>query len=262
MRVDFRHARMMAASLLAVMGCASSGGGSDASTGPDAPRTPGTPSAGAHGMHWYHLGQDPQHDSATSITTPAMNVQPSGSTIIVSIGRGELDAFALANALPTDNQGSSPYQQIDQTHKYDAWPSGTALYAYPSAKGGSDFRVTTGTDGSDEITIAAVEVIEGTRIQQYAWNQVAESPNKSKSVTTTGPATLVAFWWGDGFPHDPQNATPNNGFTRVDTNAQERDSFVQCAVAVKNVSAAGTYDVTWTPEPAQGAQLWLVAVQP
>jgi hypothetical protein len=52
-----------------------------------------------------------------------------------------------------------------------------------------------------------------------------------------------------------------DGFDRIDTNAYETDSFVQCAVAAKNVSAAGTYHVTWTPDPDQGAQLWLVAVQ-
>jgi hypothetical protein len=259
MRVDFSRALL---SMLASAGCASSSGGVDASTGPDAPgNTPGMPGVGAHGMHWYHLGQDPNRDSATSISTPAMDVQATGSTIVVSVGRGSLGAFDLLGAVPTDNKGNSPYQQVDETHKYDAWPSGTALYTFPAARGGSGFRVTTSTDDNDEITIAAVEVTGAGRIQQYAWNQVADSPNTSKSVTTTGPATLVAFWWGDGFPHDPQNATPNNGFTRIDTNAQERDSFVQCAVAVKNVSAAGTYDVSWTPEPAQGAQLWLVAVQ-
>jgi hypothetical protein len=47
----------------------------------------------------------------------------------------------------------------------------------------------------------------------------------------------------------------------VDTNAQEIGSFVQCAVAVKNVITPGTYNVTWTSTPVQGAQLWLIAVQ-
>jgi hypothetical protein len=32
-------------------------------------------------------------------------------------------------------------------------------------------------------------------------------------------------------------------------------------VATKNVSAAGTYNVTWNTTPLQGAQLYLVAVQ-
>jgi hypothetical protein len=47
----------------------------------------------------------------------------------------------------------------------------------------------------------------------------------------------------------------------VDTNVDQLHSFVQCAVAVENVTAAGTYDVTWKATPAQGAQLYLIAVQ-
>jgi hypothetical protein len=50
-----------------------------------------------------------------------------------------------------------------------------------------------------------------------------------------GPATLVAFWWVTASP------VPRR--------------------AVKNVSAAGTYSVTWTSTPIQGAQLWQVAAQ-
>ena len=38
-------------------------------------------------------------------------------------------------------------------------------------------------------------------------------------------------------------------------------ALVQCFVATKDVEASGQYDVTWTSTPAQGAQLWLVAVQ-
>ena len=36
---------------------------------------------------------------------------------------------------------------------------------------------------------------------------------------------------------------------------------VQAVVATKDVSAAGTYNVTWTSTPAQTAFLWLIAVQ-
>jgi hypothetical protein len=80
-------------------------------------------------------------------------------------------------------------------------------------------------------------------------------------VTTTGPATLVAFWWGDAGAEGQKNATPGDGFTRVDAILDE-GSLVQCAVAVRDVDAAGTYSVTWTATPLQGAQLWLVAVEP
>jgi hypothetical protein len=283
MMLDSRRA--LACGLLLVLGCGkpaagpdAPGSGSDGTTSPgdgtaqpavdaallDVPgHTPGMPGLGAHGMKYYHLDKS----SASSIVTPQMATQSSGSTIVVSIGRGDNTLFAL----PTDNKGNVPYQQQGTMHPYDPLylQSGTALYAFTDAKGGADFTVgtTTGmatTGKYDEITLAAVEVIEGTKIQAFEWNELSNPPLTSRSVTTTGPATLVAFWWGDGYfynPFRPQEATPDNGFAVVDTNATELDSFVQCVVAVKNVTAPGTYNVTWTAAPTQGAQLWLIAVQ-
>jgi hypothetical protein len=221
--------------------------------------TPGMPGLGAHAMSFYHLGAS----TATSIATPAMATQPLGSTIVVGVGRGYNPLFAL----PSDTRSNTPYQQIDTVHPYTSWPdSGTAVYAFTSASGGSDFRVITTTGKNqqgqfDEVTLAAVEVIEGSRINDQQWNEALAPPLTSGSVTTTGPATLIAFWWGDGFPGTPQSAVPDSRFSLIDTNTQERDSFVQGAVAVKNVSAAGTYSVTWTATPSQGAQMWLIAVQ-
>jgi hypothetical protein len=224
---------------------------------------PGMPGLGAHGLSYFKLDHMPVE---TTLSTPPVKTQSSGSTIVVSVGRGDNTLLST----PTDNKGNTPYQDMG-VHAYNLYQdSGTALYAFPSAAGGADFRVTTNAGlavaGSnagrpDEITIAAVEVVEGTRVQDFSWNEDLNPPNTSKSVTTTGPATLIAFWWGDGFPHTPQSATAGDGFDRIDTNAFETDSFVQCAVAAKNVSAAGTYDVTWTSDPEQGAQLWLIAVQ-
>ena len=231
--------------------------------------TPGMPGLGAHGLAYYKLA-DPKPASTTSISTPKMATAASGSTIVVSVGRGDFTKFAAAGALPADTVGNGTYQQ-QGPHKYTNFDaSGTALYTFTNARGGPGFQVSTSTGQNmngqlDEISIAAVEILEGTRIQDWQWNEVVQPatpvPVTSKSVTTTGPATLVAFWWGDGFPRTPQSATPDGGFSVVDTNAFETDSFVQCAVAVKNVSAAGTYNVTWTSTPVQGAQLWLIAVQ-
>jgi len=53
---------------------------------------------------------------------------------------------------------------------------------------------------------------------------------------------------------------PDNGFVVVDS-VLAAGALVQCAVAVREVADAGTYDVTWTATPTQGAQLWIVAVQ-
>jgi hypothetical protein len=244
-------------------------------TGPDAPvidssidgavvpGNPGDPGLGAHVLSYFKLDQEP---AALSISTPSMTTKPSGSMILVTVGRGDNTQFVL----PTDSKGNAPYQQVGTMHAYERWEdSGTAVYAFPSIRGGSDFTVTTRRNmptqppqRPDEITMAVVEVVDAERIQDYKWNEVqGGNPLTTLSVTTTGPATLVAFWWGDGFPGTPQSATPNNGFTVIDTNAHETNSFVQCVVAVKNVSAAGTYNVTWTPTPEQGAQMWLIAVQ-
>ncbi|HEY0194544.1 MAG TPA: hypothetical protein VGC42_25705 [Kofleriaceae bacterium] len=228
-----------------------SGSGSDQGTGNAA--------VGAHAINYYKLGANP----AISLSTPPITTQASGSTIVVSVGRGNATLFAL----PTDSKGNAPYVQQGTAHPYSLYPdSGTALYTFKPAKGGANFQVTTSTGKfstgqSDEITMAVVEVASSGKVQDVQWSEVRAPPLTSKSVTTDGPATLVAFWWGDGTSSSSQHATPDNGFTVVDTNAEQTDSFVQCAVAVKQVTAAGTYDVTWTPDPSQGAQLWLVAIE-
>jgi hypothetical protein len=222
--------------------------------------TGGAPSLGAHAMNFYHL-PDSGNTNPSSITTPTMATQ-TGSMIVVAVGRGLISRFVP----PVDNKGNAPYQQIGDIHNYvPLYPnSGTGVYAFPSANGGPDFAVSTSTDPADEITLAAIEVVQGTRIQAFEWNELNDTPATSNSVTTTGPATLIALWWGDGFFYNPpqsQMAIPDNGFMVIEKNTQEVNAFVQCAVAVKNVPQAGTYNVTWTATPAQGAQLWLIAVQ-
>jgi hypothetical protein len=221
-------------------------------TGEVPPGQPGQPSAAAHGLAYYGL----ETNFNTSISTPALATQATGSTLIVSVGRGKASAFAL----PTDSKGNT-YQQLGSVEKYTRYPdSGTAVYAVPGATGGAGLIVTTSNAKQDEITLAAVEVANATHVQDQQWTEQLAAPLQSKSVTTTGPATLVAFWWGDAPEPMVKTATPNNGFTVVDS-VLDSGALVQCAVAVKNVAQAGTYDVTWTATPAQGAQLWLIAVQ-
>ena len=250
-------------SLLGAIGCGGGGGANvDAGTGT------GKSFAGGHGLAFYHLNT---HSDA-SITTPSMNVQATGSTMLVSIGHGAVSLIAT----PTDNKGNQPYVQTDTTHTYVQYPnSGTAVYAFQNVKGGDGFTVstTTGKDPStgqyDEVTIAAVEVATSGKIQQVTWNEVAgpspSSPVAAKTVTTDGPATLVSFWWGDGFYQVPQHVSVDSDFQIIDSNVAETDSFVQCAVAVKTVTAAGTYGVTWTGGSTngdvEGAQVWLIAVE-
>ena len=228
--------------------------GDSANEGTEVPiNVPGQPGLGAHGLAFHRLNAN----SSTTISSPVMNTAATGSTMIVSIARGNRFAFEL----PTDNKANAPYQLLGTEHPYTRYAdSGTAVYGFPNVAGGSGHVVRAGTSSDDEITLAAVEVIGGTTIHQIEWNEPLAAPLKSRSVTTTGPATLVAFWWGDAGVDSNKTATPNNGFTVVDSVLQS-GALVQCAVAVKNVAQAGTYDVTWTATPAQGAQLWLIAIQ-
>ena len=232
-------------------GCA--GPISEAVPAADAPPATGPPRLGAHALAYHRLG-----GSVAPISTPAMNTMLSGSTIVVTAGRGDKALFSL----PRDNKSNSPYRQLDTVHPYTNYPnSGTAIYAFPSAQGGDGHIVTADTTASDEITLAAVEVVNGRTIHDFKWNEVL-APNTltSLTVTTTGPATLIAIWWGDAPEPQDKTAVPNNGFTVIDSILLS-GALVQGAVATRDVSAAGSYEVTWTATPLQGAQLWLIAVQ-
>jgi len=212
------------------------------------------PGVGAHTLSHYYL----YAHSFTLLASSPMTTRATGSTILLGVGRGNFSGFS---DVPTDNMGNGPYTLLGTPHRYTQWGgSGTALYASPAARGGSGHVVSVATPVGDEITLAAVEVVNGGVIQDFKWNEVpAGQPLTSLSVTTTGPATLVAFWWGDsgGGPH---TATPNNGFVVTDALLLS-GWIVQCAAATRTVAEAGTYNVTWTSTPLQGAQLWLAAVQ-
>lgn len=243
--------RLLAGALLAAAGCVNSA--SPPAT-PEVPgHTPGTPGLGAHALSFHRIGEN-----RPLIATAPMSTAPSGSTIIVGVGRGQIGAHAP----PTDSHGNTPYQQLGEAHTYTNWPSsGTALYAFTSMTGGDDHVVRVETPPADEVTLAAVEVLDGSYVHAFEWSEVlAGSPLTSKRVTTTGPATLIAFWWGDAGVAQDKTAVPNNDFVVIDS-VLASGALVQAAVAVKNVAEAGTYDVTWTATPRQGAQLWLVAVQ-
>src|SRR5262245_32973104 len=220
------------------------------STSPSvSPSASGEPSLGVHALKYNVQEND-------GITTDAVSTQASNSTIIVAVGRGG----NKDQAVPTDNKGND-YRQLGTSHTYDAWPgAGTALYASEGARGGAGHRVTVGQPSPDEITLVMVEVRNGGRVQQHNWKEVlAGRPLTSDSVTTTGPAHLVAFWFGDaGITR--HTAVPNNGFQVVESLLID-DAIVQVAVATRYVAGAGTYNVTWTATPPQGAQLYLVAVQ-
>jgi hypothetical protein len=214
----------------------------------------GAPTLGAHGMVFHGIGGS----VGRLLSTPAATTQ-SGSTMLAFVGKGSIWNLSA----PVDNKGNTPYVQVGTIHEYTRWPGqGTAVYAVNSIVGGANHIVSEDdANTSDEVSFATVEVRNGGVIQDYKWNEVLHSSvQTSQSVTTTGPATLVAIWYGDDASSTPSNPVPSNGFTVIHGNSNGSQS-VQMFVATKDVPAAGTYSVTWTTTPLQGAQLYLVAVQ-
>jgi hypothetical protein len=196
---------------------------------------------------------------AMTITTAPFATSAAGSTMIVGVGRGQGSAFDLAGRAPLDNKGNAPYQLQGAEQHWSLYPQSSAgVYAFPSMAGGADTEVSAMVPPTDEITLAAVEVTSSSKVTAV-WDEQRSPPLTSASVTTTGPATLVAFWWGDN-DADPRTAVPDGGFVVIDS-ILTAGELVECAVAVKAVTAAGTYNVTWTSTPTQGAMLWLVAVE-
>jgi len=196
--------------------------------------------------------------SVSPLSTSAMSTAAGGSTLLACVGRGVVSAHGA----PTDNKGNT-FVQLGTTHTYTLWASsGTALYACEQASGGAGHVVTAAKpQPSDETTLSVIEVTGGGLVRPAQWREVlAGSPLTSASITTTGPALLVAWWWGDAGVQSDKTAVPDNGFSVVDS-VLASGALVQCAVAVRQVSAAGTYNVTWSATPMQGAQLWIVAVQ-
>ena len=247
-----------AAALILFAGCSDSSNTTDNTgdnTNPPGNGGGGTPgndqTIGAHGLVFTRLADGP-----TTLETPALSTFAAGSTIVVGVGRGDNRFFAA----PTDNMGNGDYPQLGIDRPYTLWPgSGTALYALQDAAGGDGHVISTTKPIDDEVTMAVVEVY-GNQVEDFVWNEVLSGqPLTSGSVTTSGPATLVAYWWGDADMAGEKTAVPDGGFTVIES-ILESGALVQCALAVAHVDAAGTYNVTWTATPQQGAQMWLVAI--
>ena len=211
------------------------------------------PTVGAHTLAFFPC------NSSGGLTTSPIATQTSGSTILAWVGRGNTNGFT--GTVPFDNK-TNTYDLLGAIHDYSPlYPgSGEALYTVLSAAGGSAFRVTAPIlAGSDEITLAVVEVMNAGVIQDAQFNKVLSPPHTSLNVTTSGAATLIAIWAGDSGGASV-TAAPNNGFATIGSQLLS-SCEVEVVVATKNVTGAGTYNVSWTATPSQGAHLWLVAVQ-
>jgi hypothetical protein len=236
--------------------CVGPGGTATASVSVDVTMPPpgSTPTLGAHALV-FHISKG---SVGPWLSTPPLTTQ-SGSTLVALVGKGSVWNLSA----PIDNKGNTPWQQVGPIREYTNWPGeGTAVYAFHNIVGGANHIVSVDDANVwDEVTFALVEVKNGGVIQDHKWNEVLKPGIlTSQSVTTTGPATLIAVWYGDDSSSTPSNPVPNNGFTVIQGNGNATES-VQMFVATKDVPGPGTYNVTWNTTPVQGAQLYLIAVQ-
>lgn len=230
---------------------------SDASAPPSDASVPvqGAPALGAHTLLWQGEGTGFSPAVSTPVTT-----QATGSSFLV------LKAGYTSNSnAPTDNKSNTWVQRGNAVY-YNGYGEAFSAVAYVSlmGTGGANHTVSVVKNGSPkgEITVPFIEIKNAGILKDVAQNYPASgSVITSGNVTTTGPATLIAVWFGDGGLKQ-MTAVPNNGFTVIDSLLSLPDeSAVQGAVAAKNVTAAGTYNVSWTESPNQGAILWLFAFQ-
>jgi hypothetical protein len=215
-----------------------------------------TPALGGHTL----LAQSEGLGVAPAVTEP-VDTQRSGSTLIVFNG-----GYSSNDAHPVDSYANR-WKQLGSTVPYgNGYGDRFDVKAYIAlaAKGGANHTVSFAKPGNavGEMSVPFIEIKQAGVLKDVAQNYApAGLTLRSGTVRTTGPATLVAVWWGDGGVKH-MTAVPNNGFTVIDSFLKLPDnSGVQCAVAFKQVDAAGTYDVSWIGAPIQGAILWLFAFQ-
>ena len=213
------------------------------------------PVLGAHTL----LGQE-DGSGVDPAVTAAIATQATGSSF-VAFNAG----FASNGAAPTDSK-SNNWKRLGRSVVYNGYDARFDVTAYVAlaGKGGSGHTVSIVKRGEPkgEITVPFVEIRNADVLQDVAANYPPPgSTIKSDDVKTTGPATLIAVWWGDA-PSKDNTAEPGDGFTVIESLVKlPEGSAVQCVVAYKEVDRAGTYNVTWTHAPEQSAPLWLFAFQ-
>ncbi|TBR36186.1 MULTISPECIES: hypothetical protein [Dyella] len=225
-------------------------------------------SAGAAASHAQSVTELGAHTLITH--SEGMGVSPAVSDPIDTAASGS--AFITFNAgyasnstRPQDSFGNR-WKAVGGPVTYRDYGDTFSVQAYVAmnAKGGAKhtLRFDKPGDPVGELTAPFIEVRNAGVLQDVAQNY--PQPGlvlTSGKVTTTGPATLVAVWWGDGGVKR-MTTQPSEGFTMIDSYLMLPDnSGVQAAVAVRQVDQAGTYNVSWIGSPIQGAILWLFAFQ-
>lgn len=213
------------------------------------------PALGAHTLLTHSEGM-----GTTPAVTQPLDTQAAGSSFIVLNG-----GYAKNAQAPEDNYRNR-WKRVGGSPVYNGYDGAFSVNAYVAiaGKGGPGHTVRIDKSGypQGEISVPFIEITHAGNLQAVAQNYPpAGLVLTSGTVTTTGPATLVAVWWGDAGVKR-MTVKPDSDFTLIDSYLMLPDnSGVQCAVAYRQVDRAGTYRVSWVGSPIQGAILWLFAFQ-
>lgn len=213
------------------------------------------PALGAH----VFLGQGEGLGVSPAVTR-AVDTQTAGSVFVVFNA-----GYTSNGAIPTDTYHNR-WRSLGRAMTYANYGERFDVKAYVAldGKGGPAHTVSIVKRGepAGELSLPFVEVRHATRVQAMAQSYAAPAlVVASDEIEVDGPATLLAFWWGDGGVKR-MTVTPGDGFELIDAFTELPDeSGVQGAVAWREVTEAGTYRVHWTAAPVQGAALWLIAIR-
>jgi hypothetical protein len=218
----------------------------------DASAAVAQPRLGAHAL----LGQEDQR--AQAVARVSLSTSASGSSLLAFVA-----GYAANDASPRDSYHNQ-WRMNGPPMVYRGYQGRFNVRAYVSeeSRGGVAHRVDVAKAAvpEGELTLAVVEVRGAGRLVDSA--RVYPEPAlriASGSVSTDGPALLVAAWWGDGsgLRHV---VIPGDGFRVIERfTSLPPNSAVQGVIAVRQVDRSGSYRVTWNAVPRQGAVLWLFA---
>src|SRR5512142_2973794 len=150
------------------------------------------PALGAH----VFLGQGEGLGVSPAVTR-AVDTQPTGS-VFVAFNAG----YASNNATPTDTYRNR-WKSLGRSMTYADYGDRFDVKAYVAVegKGGAGHTVSIVKRGepAGELSLPFVEVRNATRVQAMAQSYAdASLVVASDEIHVDGPATLLAFWWGDG----------------------------------------------------------------
>ncbi|MBB3228587.1 hypothetical protein FHW69_003229 [Luteibacter sp. Sphag1AF] len=213
------------------------------------------PALGAHTL----LGVGEGSGVSPAVTAP-LTTQTTGSSFLVLDG-----GYISNNGTPADSYGNR-WKRVAQVPYGNEYGDRFDVKAYvaDNAHGGPDHTVRINKPGepAGEISVPFIEIRGANTL--HAMTSTYAPPAlvvTSGAVQTTGPATLIAVWWGDGGVKK-MTAEAGDGFTVIDRFTDLPDeSGVQVAVATRQVAGPGVWQVTWTAAPVQGALLFLFAFQ-